>query len=343
VNTGFKYAGALVALALCSACSNGAGGSAVAPSSGTLNLQYKAGMAYVNGRPVTAARPNLNARPAYVSVLPDGVTKNAKNTKYYDYIINDYTTYADIFDYPTNDKQIGTINDVGGQGCTNVLYGYGKKIVWIVAGSDQISEYKVPSKLIKSLSVPSDDFPSSCAMDEQGDLAVGILAGSDTGDIALFKNATGTPTFIPTQISREYFDGYDNKGNLFLDGFTSGSAFQLDEIPKGSKKSQPITLSDQIGFPGSVQWDGKYLTVLDQYTNIIHQYTVSGTKATVHGTVTLSGAQDCAQSWIAAGVVYCGDAGMDNGSVYKYPKGGNALAEFSGNFDLPLGTTAAEK
>jgi hypothetical protein len=341
--TGFRFAGAVVALAMCTACSGGAGASAVAPSSGTLNLQYKANTAYLNGRPITAARPNLNARPVYASVPPDaGVAKNAKGTKYYDYIINDYTTYASIFDYPTNDKQIGTINNVGGQGCTNVLYGYGKKIVWIVAGYNQISEYKSPTKLMKSLSVPYGDFPSSCAMDTGGDLAVGILAGTDTGSIALFKKATGSPTFIGTNIAREYFDGYDDKGNLFLDGFTNASQFGLDEIPKGSKRAEAITLSDSIGFPGSVQWDGKYLTVLDQYTNIIHQYTVSGTKATLKGSVTLSGASDCAQTWIAAGVVYCGDAGLDNGSAYAYPKGGKALVEFQGNFDLPLGTVASE-
>jgi hypothetical protein len=340
--TGFRCAGAVVALAICSACSGGAGGPAVSSSGNALNLQYKAGTAYVNGRPVTAARPNLNAHPVYASVLPDGATKNAKMTKYYDYIINDYTTYASIFDYPTDDKQIGTIDNVGGQGCSNVLYGYGKKIVWIVAGYNQISEYKSPTKLLKSLSVPESDFPSSCAMNSSGDLAVGILGGSDTGSIALFKGAGGSPTFIGTGIAAEYFDGYDNKGNLFLDGFTSASKFGIDEIPKGSTKSEAIALSDSIGFPGSVQWDGTYMTVLDQDTNIIHQYTIKGTNATLHGTVTLKGASDCAQTWIAAGVVYCGDAGLDNGSVYKYPKGGNPLVQFTGSFDLPLGTVASE-
>jgi hypothetical protein len=29
--------------------------------------------------------------------------------------------------------------------------------------------------------------------------------------------------------------------------------------------------------------------------------------------------------------------------VYKYPAGGNPAATLSGNFDLPLGTTAAAK
>ncbi|HEY3676816.1 MAG TPA: hypothetical protein VGK84_12595, partial [Candidatus Tumulicola sp.] len=193
-----KYTGALVALAICSACSGAGSGSAMAPSSPTLNLEYKAGVAYVNGKPTTAARPNLGARSVGAALLPNAI---ANTTKYYDYIISDYGTYASIFNYPTGEKQIGTLNNVGGQGCTNVLYGYGRKIVWIVAGSDQISEYKVPTKLMKTLSVPQNDFPSSCGMDLQGDLAVGMLAGPDTGDMVIFKGAAGSGTFIKTPIT----------------------------------------------------------------------------------------------------------------------------------------------
>jgi hypothetical protein len=181
-------------------------------------------------------------------------------------------------------------------------------------------------------------------MNSQGDLAVGILAGPDTGDIALFKNATGKPKYIPSTSPGEFFDGYDPKGNLFFDGHASSfDGVRLVELPKGAKKGVTITTSDTLGFPGSVQWDGKYVTVLDQYTNTIHQYTISGTKATLKGTIALSGASDCAQSWIATGVVYCGDAGNDVGEVYNYPKGGSPLATLQGNFDEPLGTTAAEK
>jgi len=76
----------------------GCGGSAVAPAKAALHGAY--------GR-VDAV------------ILPD---RRAK-TKTFDYIINDYGTYASIFDYPNSDKQIGTIKNVGGQGCTNVLYG----------------------------------------------------------------------------------------------------------------------------------------------------------------------------------------------------------------------------
>ena len=92
----------------------------------------------VNGRPVTAAR--LGALPTFATILPDRHVKS----KTFEYIFNEYDTYASIFDYPKSTKEIGTIAGDGGQGCTNVPYGYGKKIFWNVGGPDQITEYDVP-------------------------------------------------------------------------------------------------------------------------------------------------------------------------------------------------------
>jgi hypothetical protein len=55
------------------------------------------------------------------------------------------------------------------------------------------------------------------------------------------------------------------------------------------------------------------------------------------------GAGSCAQTWFAKAVVYCANAGNDQGEVFKYPDGGWAIAVFSGNFVEPLGTVAVEK
>ena len=307
----------------------------VAPSSAALDGGYIGRALSVNGRPVTAAHANLSALPRYATIVPD---RHAKS-KNFEYIT--YGTYASIFDYPKSDQQIGTIANVGGQECTNVLYGYGKKTFWIVAGADQIAEYKVRKKPIKTLSVTVGN-PSSCAMDTRGDLAVGILNGSGAGDIVIFPHASGSGTVYTTPLLAEYFDGYDNQGNLFADGFND-SGFELVELPKGSTKFQTITTSNTVEFPGSVQWDGTYLTVTDQETNSMYQYTVSGTKATLKGTVSLSGSSDCAQTWIATGVVFCADAGTEGAEVFKYPAGGSPIAVLTGNFDLPLGVVAAER
>ncbi len=330
------YAGAVVALAILSACG---GGSPVAPSTAALNGTYIGRTLSVNGRPVTAAR--LSPLPRYATILPD----RHKKSKTFEYVINDYGSYASIFDYPKSIQQIGTIDNVGGQGCTNVLYGYGKKTFWIVAGEDQITEYEVPQTPIKTLSV-AYSFPSSCAMDTSGDLAVGILyaSGPGGGDVVIFKNASGSGTAYTTALDEEFFDGYDNQGNLFADGFTGDrSGFALVELPKGSTKFETIKTSNTVEFPGSVQWDGTYLTVFDQDAEATYQYTVSGTTATLKGTVRLSGSSDCAQTWIVQGLVYCGDAGNGDGEVFNYPAGGSPVAVFKGNFDVPLGVVAAKK
>jgi hypothetical protein len=329
-----KYASSLVALTICTACS---GGSAAAPSTGGLNYQYIGKTLWVNGRPVTAER--VGTMPRYATILPD---RRAKS-KTFEYVINTYGTYASIFDYPKSDKEIGEINNEGGQGCTNVLYGYGKKTFWIVAGQNQIEEFKVPKTPIKTLSV-AYSFPTSCAMNASGDLAVGIFyeSGPGGGDVVIFKNATGSPTVYTTPLAAEFFDGYDPKGNLFADGF-SASGFELIELPKGSSKFEAITTSNSVNFPGSVQWDGTYVTVFDQGTNEFYQYTISGTKATLKHTISLQGSSDCAQTWIVKGLAYCGDAGNNDGEAFKYPAGGSPIATFTGNFVEPLGVVAAQK
>jgi hypothetical protein len=312
---------------------------AVAPSSPALNVKYVGRVLSVNGRLVTAARANLSATPRFATIAPD-VLPGRKH----EYIINDYGTFAAVFDYPTSTQQISQINNVGGQGCSDVLYGYGKKTFWIVAADNQITDYKTRGDTtIKTLS-DSVGQPSSCGTDTSGDLAVGILSGPGAGDVVIYKNATGSGTVMSTPLEDEYFDGYDNNGNLFADGFSrTTGAFQLVELAKGSSTFKAITTSNTVLFPGSVQWDGTYLTVVDQEAASMYQYTVSGTAATLKGTVSLTGSSDCAQTWIAKGVVYCADAGNSNGEVFNYPAGGSPIAVLGSNFPLPLGTVAAEK
>ena len=215
---------------------------------------------------------------------------------------------------------------------------------WNVGGQTQITEYKVPQTPIKTLSAPYS-FPTSCAMNSSGDLAVGIFfeSGPGGGDVVIFKNASGSGTVYTTPLDAEYFDGYDNHGNLFADGLTSSGYFALVELPKGSKTFETITTSNSVQFPGSVQWDGTYLTVFDQETSETYQYTVSGTTATLKNTVKFTGASDCAQTWIVKGLLYCGDAGNGDGEVFKYPAGGSAIAVLGGGLPEPLGVTAAEK
>jgi hypothetical protein len=335
-----KCAGALVALAVASGCTGASPGAPPADGGGA-GYSYVGRTLAINGRLVTAARPP-SARPRFETILPE-LRRSAR--KKFEYVFSYYGTYASIFDYPTSTQQIGSIPGDGGQGCTNRLYGYGRGIMWNVGGQTQITEYKVLSTPIKTLSVPYS-FPSSCAMDTSGDLAVGILyaSGVGGGDMVIFPHASGTPIVYTTPLDEEFFDGYDPQGDLFADGFTGDrSGFALVELAKGAKKFKTIATSNSPVFPGSVQWDGTYLTVYDQIAGEFYQYSVSGTTATLQGTIALKGAGDCAQTWIVKGLVYCGDAGNNDGSVYKYPAGGSPIATLTGNFDTPLGIVAAQR
>ncbi len=340
----FKCAGAVVALVTVSACGSALrqaqGDMPVAPSAATLTASYVGRTLLANGRPVTAER--LNPLPRYAELVPD-----KSNSKNYEYIINDYGSYASIFNYPKSVAMIGQLNGAGGQGCTNVLYGYGKKIFWNPGrqANGGIQEYQVPKKLLRTLPL-NYTYTSSCAMNTSGDLAVGILLGnsySPGGQVVIFKNATGSGKVYNTPLAREYFNGYDSSGNLFADGFGPSYNFMLVELPKGSSKFVTVKTSNAPDFPGSVQWDGTYLSVFDQGTGEEYQYNVSGTTATLKNTVQLNGSGDCAQTWIVKGLVYCGDAGNNDGAVFKYPAGGTAMATFTGTFDLPLGVVAAKK
>ena len=334
-----KRAGAIAGVVAVSACGSA---STVAPSVATPSVTHAGKMLFLDGRPITAER--LNPLPRYTELVP----LKKKSAKDYEYVFNYYQTYGSIFDYPKSTSMIGQINGAGGQGCTNVLYGYGKKTFWNAGRTnDLVTEYRVPQKVIKTLSVDYT-FTSSCAMNTSGDIAIGVLLGNSygpAGQVVVFKNASGTGKVYNTPLSREFFDGYDPNGNLFADGFggSSGYSFGLVELPKGSSKAVTIHTSNSPEFPGSVQWDGTYMTVFDQDTSELYQYTISGTTATLKNTVKLSGASDCAQTWIVKGLIYCGDAGNNDGEVFKYPQGGSAIATFTGSFDLPLGVVAAKK
>jgi hypothetical protein len=236
------------------------------------------------------------------------------------------------FDYPKGDSSTGTISGIeDAQGeCTN-----GKGDWWVVAsGSDEVDEFKDGSSSPSGeLSVTAGE-PAGCSVDTAGDVAVSIL---DEGDIVVFKGGKGSGTEISDGLEETYFIGYDSKGDIFVDGFNDSGDVAFAELAKGGKSFTQLTTSNSIEFPGQVQWDGKYITINDQEAHYIYQYTIKGSKATEKGSTELSGSSDCVQTWIAGSLVFCPDAGNEDGEVYNYPKGGNAVATLTGDFDLPIG------
>ena len=70
-------------------------------------------------------------------------------------------------------------------------------------------------------------------------------------------------SYADAALSQENFCGYDDLGNLFVDGTTSSGSFALTELPARGKTFITITVSQNITAPGGVQFDGLHLAVGD--------------------------------------------------------------------------------
>jgi hypothetical protein len=68
-------------------------------------------------------------------------------------------------------------------------------------------------------------------------------------------------------------------------------------LPTGSSNTENVTLNVSPKSPGTVQFDGLYITFDDQTDGTIYSYTFKGTSGTEVGSVTLSGSSDVDGSW----------------------------------------------
>jgi len=182
--------------------------------------------------------------------------------------------------------------------------------VWIVdSASNKIVEYSHGAKKPESTLSPSGALNLlGCSVDPTtGNLAITDLGGpSGGGSVWIYLSAKGTAkNYQDSKLQFAYFCGYDDKGNLFVDGLNSSYAFAFVELPVGSGSLKSISLNQSVGFPGGVQWDGKYVAIGDQFyksghTSVIYQISVSGSSGAVEGTTPLAGSCDVLQFWISS-------------------------------------------
>ncbi|HEY2474422.1 MAG TPA: hypothetical protein VGI19_06420 [Candidatus Cybelea sp.] len=263
------------------------------------------------------------------SAIPAGVAAAAPSwmlpgAKRNDLLYVSYFYGNDVYAYTyPGGKLVGTltgISDAQGE-CTS------KKIKgnwWVVAtGSNQVMEFAHGgTSPLATLNVTAGE-PGSCAVDPKtGNVAVTMV----TNDyVVVYKNGSGSGTTYTAPFDA-FFAGYDDRGNLFVDG--SGQT-SLAELPRGGSEFVPISANQEIIFPGGVAWYGKYLAVGDQDTSSIYQFNISGTGATLAGTTALSGG-GAGGFWIQKHRVISADGG-DVG-IWKYPAGGSPRKTIAGSF-----------
>jgi hypothetical protein len=173
--------------------------------------------------------------------------------------------------------------------------------------------------------------PIGCSVDS----TTGNLATSTGNAVAIYKDARGKPTIYQNSAFQDYFwCGYDDSGNLFVDGQSSHNEFEFAELAKGSPTLKSITLNQAMGFPGGVQWDGKHVAVGSYYPPptgkpVIYQFDIAGGRGTKVGMIRLGGlgsVPDVEQFWIQGQTLIAanGGNGAQHGvaAFFKYPAGG---------------------
>jgi hypothetical protein len=182
--------------------------------------------------------------------------------------------------------------------------------------------HPLPKKILRSYGA------LGCSVDPtSGDLAV-----TSAGGVEIYKDGHG-PLKLYRDASFKAFSfcGYDNKGNLFVDGITSDYSFIFAELPKGGGSLRTITLDQSIGWPEQVQWDGKHIAVGDQLTPAIYRFAIKGSRGVKVGTTSLNHATYLGQSWIE-GQTLTVPLTYNTGRfrhaeivLYRYPLGGKPI------------------
>ena len=223
--------------------------------------------------------------------------------------------------------------------------------VWVtnLNGHDIVEYAHGGTNPLSTLSEP-DQMVSDCSISKSGNLAVSSL-GTQTGSsgyIAIYSHATGKPhIYTDSNIPWIYFCGYDDLGNLLLDGVhqvRDQDYNEIDELTKGSSTFINITLKhDPIYFPGGIKWDGKHWAIRDDSYPMIYQVVLDGSAGRVVGKTPLL---DASQT---GGAIFINDqkvivpeldGGYHEVGLFPYPSGGSP-ARIIEELDYPIGVTVS--
>jgi hypothetical protein len=239
--------------------------------------------------------------------------------------------YVSVYSYP-HGELVGTLTDFSNP--DGACADNAGNIYIADLNARDITEYAHGgSQPIKTLADSGQ--PVGCAIDPiTGNLAVANLGGA----VAIYRNARGIAKFAYFSTEGDaYFCGYDDLGNLFVDGLSYqglDDLFQLAKLPRGKPHFEVISVNQTVESPGQVQWDGKYLAVGDAEQHLIYRVSVTGTSGVVEKTVQLTDGG-------ANGFLIRGDRLVDASYFYgevqyfKYPAGGTATKVITQDVNSP--------
>ena len=214
-----------------------------------------------------------------------------------------------------------------------------------IANLNEFLEYKHGGKKpIKTLTL-SGYAAVDCSVDPMtGDLATTWNKSATSANyLAVYKNASGTPTQYTEKGAFLFYCGYDDKGNLYADGQVGyqSSAAIFVELPQGGNQLRNISLTQSFVHVGALQWDGRYLAMGDDVAGIVYRLAVSGSSATVKGSLSLDGPKYVYQWWID-GKRIIGASASHSASYWKYPAGGSPYKTITRGIQAPYGATVSK-
>jgi DNA-binding beta-propeller fold protein YncE len=211
------------------------------------------------------------------------------------------------------------------------------------SSNSSVREYAHGStRLIKILADP-DELPYSCAVDPtNGNLAVvNFESISGQGGVSIYAHERGEPQIYSYGfVYKYYFAGYDDKGDLFVDGTDDipSQPFAFVELRKGSRSMIGITVTQPIRKPGGVGWDGQHVVVDDSRLSIVYRLEFVGSAARSVGSTRLRPGNFIAQFLFGDREIIGADFRGASVTFWKYPSGGTPVKTIRG-LGEPFGVT----
>jgi len=255
------------------------------------------------------------------------------------YVSDSFNQVVDVYTYP-NLKPAGQLTGFGSPAgeCTDK-----SGDVWIADANGAVYEYAHGStNPIVSL-LTDMNHPSDCAVNPpNGDLAV---ANGNT-QVLLFHTGSSSPSiYSDANFSQTAFLGYDNSGNLFVDGMDSSNRFfWYAELPAGSQTFTDISLNygnfPQLQSPGGIHWDGTHMAISDTQSTI---YQTLGSNVVSTTAISTTCAFDFALVKSRRAPLVAPDQCTGGGVVdtFAYPGGGSPIKQITSGLNTPYGAVVS--
>ena len=287
-----------VALALLAGCS---GGGAGAPAASSAFSQQSVGAQNMSvGHQVSQSS----------SVLRPGVPELHSNLPATAFVSNEINAKggASIIVSDASDNVVDIFNAAGVQTAQLTGFSQPQGLALDTAGNlyvadtsnGRIQVYAAGFKGTPTTISDPGEAPASVTIDSKGNLGVAniVTTSGGPGSVSFFnKGGTLLTTLSNANFAKVFFDAFDDKGNLYIDGTNASGAFVAGEVVGGvsGKSITILATGNSVGFPGGIEISSTGKIALDDQENVtIFTYNapVNGSLGMPIATTPLAGAGD---------------------------------------------------